>query len=162
MIFDRLRQAPPDTHVTALRPDHARAMAALHAEAFARPWSAADLEAMIIDPMIVGDGLFLGRNRQPSGFALSRAVLDEAEILTVVIARRHHGKGYGKTLLAAHLGRVMARGISEIFLEVEEGNRPAIALYEAFDFIHIGRRESYYVKPDGRRVAAQLMRRSSS
>ncbi|CAH1678713.1 Ribosomal-protein-S18p-alanine acetyltransferase [Hyphomicrobiales bacterium] len=162
MIFDRLWRPPSDAHVIPLRPDHARAMAALHAEAFARPWSAADLEAMTIDPMIVGDGLFLGRDRQPSGFALSRAVLDEAEILTVVIARRHHGKGFGKTLLAAHLGRVMARGVTDIFLEVEEGNRPAIALYEAFDFLHTGRRESYYVKTDGRRVAAQLMRRSSS
>lgn len=162
MIFDRLRRSAPSAHSATLSPDHARAMAALHAQAFARPWSAGDLEAMVVDPMVVGDGLFLGRDRQPVGFALSRVVLDEAEILTVVVARRCQGKGLSKILLAAHLGRIMARGVRDIFLEVEEGNKPAIALYEAFAFLHSGRRESYYVKPDGRRVAAQLMRRTSS
>jgi ribosomal-protein-alanine N-acetyltransferase len=162
MIFGRLFDRSAVAHVAPLQPEHARTLAALHAEAFARPWQAVDLEFMVADPMTVGDGLFLGRSRQPGGFALSRVVLDEAEILTIVVARRLRGRGLGRTLLAAHLARLAAKGAKTLHLEVEEGNAPAIALYETFGFLKTGRREGYYAKPDGRRVAAHLMQRVAS
>jgi ribosomal-protein-alanine N-acetyltransferase len=161
MILRRLFDRQAAVHVAPLQPAHATTLAALHAEAFARPWQAVDLEFMIVDPMMAGDGIFLGRSRQPCGFALSRVVIDEAEILTVVVARRLQGRGLGRTLLAAHLARLAAQGAKTLLLEVEDGNKPAIALYETFGFLTTGRREGYYAKPDGRRVAAHLMRRIS-
>ena len=51
---------------------HAERLSAIHATAFARPWSALDFEGFLSDRAIHGDGLFFGRARQPSGFALSR------------------------------------------------------------------------------------------
>jgi len=44
-----------------------------------------------------------------------------------------------------------------VHLEVEEGNAPALALYRRLHFETTGRREGYYRRPDGTRVAALTM-----
>ena len=47
-----------------------------------------------------------------------------------------------------------------VHLEVEEGNRPALALYRRRGFREVGRRQGYYARPDGTRAAAITMSRS--
>ncbi|MET0429646.1 MAG: ribosomal-protein-alanine acetyltransferase, partial [Microvirga sp.] len=49
------------------------------------------------------------------------------------------------------------RGARIVFLEVEEGNAPALALYRRLGFREVGRREGYYARPDGTRAAALTM-----
>ena len=44
-----------------------------------------------------------------------------------------------------------------VHLEVEESNAPALALYRRLGFRIVGRREGYYAKPDGGKVAALTM-----
>jgi ribosomal-protein-alanine N-acetyltransferase len=44
-----------------------------------------------------------------------------------------------------------------VHLEVEEGNGPAVALYRRAGFREVGRREGYYLKPDGTRASALAM-----
>jgi ribosomal-protein-alanine N-acetyltransferase len=158
MILHWFRRSLPQPHIATLAPADARAIARLHAEAFARPWDALDIERMLAERTIVADGAFVGARSRPDGFALSRLVLDEAEILTIVVARRAQGKGIGRALLAAHIARLAAAGISNVFLEVEEGNEAAIRLYRRYGFVDAGRREGYYVKADGRKVAALVLR----
>ncbi|MFL4995634.1 MAG: GNAT family N-acetyltransferase, partial [Microvirga sp.] len=106
---------------------------------------------------IMADGLFLGRTTRPSGFVLSRIVLDEAEMITVAIATEARGKGHARALLARHLDTLSRRGVSKVHLEVEEGNGPAIALYRRAGFREIGRREGYYRKADGTKASALTM-----
>ena len=106
---------------------------------------------------MVGDGVFLGSATKPEGFVLSRIVLDEAEILTVAIAPEARGKGYSIPLLERHLDELSRRAVRNVYLEVEEGNYPALALYRRFGFEETGRREGYYQKADGTRVAALTM-----
>jgi ribosomal-protein-alanine N-acetyltransferase len=155
-ILDRFLH-PPAPHIEPLGTEAASRLAAIHASAFARPWSTLDFERLIAERGVIADGLFLGRAGKPAGFVLSRIVLDEAEILTVAIAPEARGKGQARPLLVHHLDALSRRGVTRVHLEVEEGNGPAIALYRRLGFQETGRREGYYQKADGTRVSALTM-----
>jgi ribosomal-protein-alanine N-acetyltransferase len=99
----------------------------------------------------------LGSGQAPSGFILSRLVLDEAEILTLAMAPDGRGRGHARSLLAYHLDGLTREGIRVVHLEVEEGNDPALALYRRLGFQEAGRRAGYYRKPDGTRTSALTM-----
>lgn len=155
-ILDRFLH-PPAPHVEPVGTDAAARLAAIHASAFPRPWSTLDFERLLGERGIMADGLFLGRSPKPSGFVLSRIVLDEAEIITVAIATEARGKGHARALLAPHLDALSRRGVTRVHLEVEEGNGPAIALYRRVGFRETGRREGYYHKADGTKASALTM-----
>lgn len=155
-ILDRFIH-PPAPRIEPLGTEAASRLAAIHAAAFAKPWSTLDFERLLGERGVVADGLFLGRAGKPSGFVLSRIVLDEAEILTVALAPEARGKGHSRPLLARHLDELSRRGVARVHLEVEEGNAPAIALYRRLGFQDTGRREGYYRKADGTRVSALTM-----
>jgi ribosomal-protein-alanine N-acetyltransferase len=138
---------------------HAERLAAIHGGAFARPWSVAEFEQFMTDRAIRTDGLFIGRDTQPSGFAVSRVVLDEAEILSVALARAARGRGHSRRLLSYHLQALAYAGAARVHLEVEEGNGPALALYRRLGFRESGRRPGYYARPDGTRASALSMTR---
>ncbi len=78
------------------------------------------------------------------GFILSRQDADEAEILSVAVARRHRSRGLGKRLLDLHLSRLAGLGLRAVFLEVDENNEPARRLYARAGFREVGRRPGYY------------------
>lgn len=151
------RPAPATARIEPLDPGHAPALAAIHAESFAAPWSALDFESMLAEAAVTADGLFVGRTRAPHGFALSRRVLDEAEVLSVAVTLACRGRGYARPLLRRHLDALATRGVRRVHLEVEEGNLPALALYRRLGFKEIGRRPAYYAKADGTRAAAVTM-----
>jgi ribosomal-protein-alanine N-acetyltransferase len=156
-FLDRFRRAPPTARLGPLRTKDAARLSGIHASAFARAWSAFEFEGLLADRAVLADGLFLGRSQTPSGFVLSRIVLDEAEILTIVMAPEARGRGHAHPLLAHHLDELVRAGVRTVHLEVEEGNAPALALYRRFGFRQVGRREGYYGKPDGTKVAALTM-----
>lgn len=147
----------PSVRVEALAPRHAPRLAALHATAFAHPWSVLEFEQLLADRAVAGDGLFRARERDPAGFALSRHAADEAEILTVVLAPALRGKSCARPLLVRHLEELALRGVRSVHLEVEEGNTPALALYRRAGFREVGRRQGYYGRPDGSRATALVM-----
>jgi ribosomal-protein-alanine N-acetyltransferase len=155
-ILDRFIH-PPAPHFEPVSTEAAARLAAIHASAFPRPWSTLDFERLLGERGVMADGLFLGRTTKPSGFVLSRIVLDEAEIITVAIAPEARGKGHARPLLSHHLDALSRRGVARVHLEVEEGNAPAIALYRRLRFQDIGRREGYYQKADGTKAAALTM-----
>jgi len=159
MSFFDLFKKPGGPRIDPLSTDAASRIAAIHAASFARPWSTLEFERLLGERGVVGDGVFLGTATKPTGFVLSRMVLDEAEILTVAVAPEARGKGLSIPLLERHLDELSRRGVRTVHLEVEEGNQPAIALYRRFGFTETGRREGYYQKPDGGRAAALTMAR---
>ncbi|RYE84895.1 MAG: N-acetyltransferase [Hyphomicrobiales bacterium] len=139
---------------------HARQVAALHHQGgFARLWEPGECAALLADRAVVAEGVFIGSASEPCGFVMSRLAADEAEILSIVVAGGRRRAGLGQTLLSTHLAQLAARGTARLFLEVEEGNAPAIGLYRRLGFETVGRREGYYPKPDGSRAAALVMRR---
>lgn len=155
-IFDRIFR-PAGARVEPVGTEVAARLAAIHASGFARPWSTLEFERLLSERGVVGDGLFLGRETRPSGFALSRIVLDEAEILTIAIAREARGRGHSRPLLTQHLEGLSRQAVAKVHLEVEEGNAPAVALYRRLGFRQVGRRAGYYLKADGTRAAALTM-----
>jgi len=155
-FLDRFTKSP-GPHIEPLGSEAASRLAAIHAEAFSRPWSTLEFERLLGERSVVCDGLYLGRSTKPAGFVLSRIVLDEAEILTIAIEKQARGLGHARLLLARHLDELSRRGVRKVHLEVEEGNGPAIALYRRFGFQETGRRMGYYLKADGTRVSALTM-----
>jgi ribosomal-protein-alanine N-acetyltransferase len=117
-------------------------MARLHGESFARGWSEATFAELCADPR---SHLVTA----PHGFALAQSVLDEAELLTIVIAPEARGQGHGRALLADLRARLRAAGIVRLFLEVAEDNTAGRALYRAAGFAETGRRKGYYPRPGG-------------
>jgi len=157
MSFFDLFKKPGGPRIDPLTTAAASRMAAIHASCFARAWDTLEFERLLGERGVIADGLFLGPAAKPAGFVLSRIVLDEAEILTVAIEPEARGKGLSIPLLERHLDELSRRGTRTVHLEVEEGNHPAIALYRRFGFTETGRREGYYQKADGSRVAALTM-----
>jgi [ribosomal protein S18]-alanine N-acetyltransferase len=156
---DWFRREPPAARIAPLEQRHTPRLAAIHASAFARPWSTQDFEQFLAERQIRADGLFLGRSSQPSGFVLARRAGDEAEILSVAIAAEARGRGLARRLLGTHLQALAHVGVRRVYLEVEEDNRPALAVYRRLGFSAVGRREGYYLKPDGTRACALTMSR---
>ena len=77
------------------------------------------------------------------GFALSRGVLDEEELLLIAVDPAYRGRGIGARLLHRYIEAAWARGRTRLFLEMREGN-PADSLYRRAGFEPIGRRRNYY------------------
>ena len=84
-----------------------------------------------------------GTGGEAQGFALSRQVLDEEELLLIAVKPGWHGQGVGTRLLEELCRSASARGVIRLFLEMRDGN-PAQAFYQSFGFSQIGRRPGYY------------------
>ncbi|HVZ54767.1 MAG TPA: GNAT family N-acetyltransferase [Pseudolabrys sp.] len=135
----------------------AGAIAALHAASFRRGWSEQEVEQLLIDRQVIAHRATVGSKL--TGFIMSRRAADEAEILSVAIAKSHRGRGLGRELLTLHLRRLAALGTRAVFLEVDETNTPAIRLYDRAGFRGVGRRPHYYPTADGKPAAALVFRR---
>ncbi|MGL5735783.1 MAG: GNAT family N-acetyltransferase [Beijerinckiaceae bacterium] len=147
--------------IAALKPDNARQVASIHSEGFARGWGTAEVEALLADRTCLGHGaVSQGWPGTLDGFVLSRMAGDEAEILSIAVRRARHGRGIAGQLLAHHLGALAGAGMAALFLEVDENNAPALALYRRQGFQAVGQRKSYYRRADGSTANAVVMRRS--
>jgi [ribosomal protein S18]-alanine N-acetyltransferase len=80
----------------------------------------------------------------PCGVAVLQFAADEAEILTLAVSENHRRQGAGSKLLAAAFDLCRKTDTSRIYLEVAEGNAPALSLYAKFGFEAVGRRPGYY------------------
>lgn len=78
------------------------------------------------------------------GFALTRRVGTQAELLLIAVHPDARGGGVGLQLLRETKQKAIAAGVDELFLEVRDGNIAAISLYNSSGFSSIGRRKSYY------------------
>ena len=138
-------------------PRDAPALAALHAASFNRGWSEQEFEQLLTDRNVMADRAASGRTSV--GFILSRRAADEAEILSVAVARAWRGRGLARRLLDLHLRRLAGLGLRTVFLEVDESNAPARRLYARAGFGEVGRRPGYYAGNGGNATAALVLRR---
>lgn len=159
MIFGLFSSAMTVPSYRALTADDAADVAKLHAGAFAYPWERTEIARMILDRSVIAEGAFLKKGHLLVSFVMSRLAGDEAEIISIATSLTHRGKGLAFGLLSRHMAQIMARGATRLFLEVEAGNSAALALYARLGFLQVGTRPAYYVKPDGKRADAIIMRR---
>lgn len=83
------------------------------------------------------------------GFALSRAIVDEVELLLLAVTPAHRGAGIGGALVRSVIADARGRDATKIHLEVRAGNE-AIALYRRHGFAKTGERRAYYRGTTGR------------
>ena len=91
------------------------------------------------------------------GFALARAVFEEAELLLIATHPDFRRLGIARKLIDAVISWAKSKGSKMVFLEVREGN-PALALYLDVGFIQVGKREGYYRGLDDTQFAALTLR----
>jgi [ribosomal protein S18]-alanine N-acetyltransferase len=127
--------------------------------AYGEAWTAPQCAGLLPMP-----GVWLSLAREGDrviGFALSRAVLGEAELLLLAVARPDQGRGIGALLLDRFVTLSREKGVEEVHLEVREGN-PALHLYRRAGFREVGRRRNYYSGSDGRLFDALTLSRSTN
>jgi ribosomal-protein-alanine N-acetyltransferase len=128
--------------------------------AFGEAWTAPQCAGLMPLP---GVWLTIARDAEarPLGFALSRVVAGEAELLLLAVRTGAQRRGVGATLVERFVADAAARGAERLHLEVREGN-PAMALYTRYGFSEVGRRKNYYQGASGQRYDAITLARDAS
>ncbi len=112
---------------------------------FGEAWTESQCLGVVSMPgshlLIAGEGLVVG-------FALSRVIVDECELMLLAVMPQAQQRGIGRALLDAVIANARMANAGSVFLEVRDAN-PAIELYTATGFIEVGRRRGYYRGPFG-------------
>jgi len=126
---------------------------ALHAAAFAssRPWRASEFADLLVSPHVT-------LHADLHGFALTRTVAGESELLTLAVDPAHHRQGIARRLLSSWL-HASPLPLDRAFLEVAADNLAARALYRTSGFDVIATRRAYYARPGNEPVDALVMQR---
>jgi ribosomal-protein-alanine N-acetyltransferase len=127
--------------------------------AFGEAWTAPQCAGLLPLP---GVWLLLARDAaaQPLGFALSRTVAGEAELLLLAVRKKAQRRGVGDCLISRFIDDAARRGAERLHLEVRDGNA-AIGLYKRHGFSEVGRRKNYYSGNSGQRFDALTLARST-
>jgi ribosomal-protein-alanine N-acetyltransferase len=117
------------------------------------PWTLGNFR----DSLIAGHDAWLQRDSGAVGavvaFAVMMRVVDEAHLLNISVVPERQRGGLGRALLEFLCDRARQAGVLRILLEVRPSNQSAIAFYQRFDFVEIGRRRGYYPDSTGREDA---------
>jgi [ribosomal protein S18]-alanine N-acetyltransferase len=109
--------------------------------AFGEAWTKAQCMGMLSLP---GSNLLIARTDEvPIGFALTRAIVDESELLLIAVSKDAQGRGVGQTLIDTVIKDAKICNIGKLFLEVRDNN-PACSLYRKCGFSQVGTRKNYY------------------
>ena len=132
-------------------------LAALHARAFPKPWSATEIEKLLENQAVFA--LLHGTGAEPNGFVMGWAAAGDSELLTVAVVPEARRKGVGAALVTSAGVAALVRGAASMHLEVAETNEGARALYRKLGYEEAGRRHAYYAG-EGGSVDAIVMRRA--
>lgn len=123
--------------------------------AFGEAWTEAQCAGILGMP---GSRLLVARRgHEPVGFAMTRAIAGETELLLLAVARRCRRAGIGRALLDRAIMEARNEGGDALHLEVRDGNG-AIYLYRAAGFEQVGRRRHYYRGTSGQVFDAMTFR----
>lgn len=114
--------------------------------AFGEAWSAGQCLGMLSLPGVWLT--FAEEDMRTAGFALSRLLMDEAELLLLAVEPDARGQGIGRALIERTVRIAAGKGALRLLLEVRDDN-PALDLYRNAGFSEIGRRRNYYQGADG-------------
>lgn len=132
-------------------PADLEAMARIEQELFSEesPWSLDAFRAELANPRNYYVALRVaGQLQGYAGIALNGPTANpEWEIHTVALSPEQQGKGYSRLLMDKLLEPLQVIG-GPVYLEVRDGNAPAVGLYESYGFEVTGRRKGYY-QPSG-------------
>jgi ribosomal-protein-alanine N-acetyltransferase len=138
---------PRITMLVAAHVDDAAALAAIHAESFAEPWTADEFDVFLRQIGVTG---WMAREAgRPRGFILIRRAVEEAEVLTLAVLPSARRRGIGRLLVSHAIEQLRDSGTASLYLEVAVNNRAAVGLYHSLGFAQCGKRRAYYAPLDG-------------
>lgn len=134
-----------------------RVMQAAFDPRFGEAWTPSQCLGMLSLP---GVWLTLARDdARVVGFALTRTVADDAELLLIAVIPAQRGRGVGRALLRCAIAEAGRRGAARLCLEMRAGN-DATRLYASEGFVKCGERRNYYGGRGGERFDAHTYVRS--
>ena len=116
--------------------------------AFGEAWNRAQCLGILALPDVTLNIAVDDSNGMTVGFALSRMLVDDGELLLLAVDPAHRSCGIGRALIEHAAAWAAERGAARLLLEMRDGNA-AVALYETCGFGRIGRRPQYYRGQDG-------------
>lgn len=151
-----------DWTIEAAEQEDLPVLAEIHGAGFARGWSDGDFHKFLANDNYIC--LVARQHAKPaSGFLLVRTALDEAEIITIATMPRYREKGIAGMLVEAMVRKLQHERIKQLFLEVDESNLPALALYRKLGFRKVADRKGYYPGtagiPDSKPSTALVMQK---
>ncbi len=126
--------------VRNLKPDDVQNASKIEKECLLTAWSEeqiAKLPESAVYLVAEDDGILCG-------IASMYCVLDDCEIMNVAVTSEHRKKGIASSLLQSLIDIALKKGGKSVTLEVAEDNFGAIALYEKFGFVAVGKRKNFY------------------
>jgi ribosomal-protein-alanine N-acetyltransferase len=128
------------------------------ADAFDPDFGEAWTQSQVLASMTFRDvNLVLAKqDAEVTGFAITRTVCDETELLMIAVARKWHGHGFASNIVKHIVKNERRYKRTKIFLEVRENNK-ARQFYTKHGFVEIGRRANYYIGNNGLRHDAITM-----
>lgn len=95
----------------------------------------------------------LEKDEKIIGYSIMSVAVEEAHLLTIVVALDEQGKGYGKKMLDEMIRLAKEFKAETMYLEVRASNKTAIDLYYKRGFNELGVRNNYYPAEQGREDA---------
>lgn len=135
---------------------YAKKMAELHAQCFAKGWSALEFESFF-ERSGVFAGIAYGPDQQGVGFVLCWVIEDVCDLLSLGVNPDYRREGLGLMLLDYAMATAKDHGAARIMLEVNIRNEAAITMYEGQGFVRDGVRKGYYSNADGSKSDALRM-----
>jgi len=136
---------------------------ALHVECFEDPWSEKSIAEVLASPgvfayLALSPAEAGGAVGDPCGFAIARISGDEAELLSIGVARGWRRTGIARRMIDSVIAAIERRRVRRLYLEVAEDNPGARSLYARYGFVQVGRRDAYYRRRDGTVSALTMCR----
>lgn len=116
----------------------------LEREAFQKAWTVQQLKNELAHPF--NTAVVAETDARILGYFFSSDVAGELSLNRIAVAEDCRKGGIGKRLVARFLADGQRDGAEEAFLEVNERNAAAKALYQAFGFVVVGKRHQYYAE----------------
>ncbi|MFT0850648.1 tRNA (adenosine(37)-N6)-threonylcarbamoyltransferase complex dimerization subunit type 1 TsaB [Achromobacter sp. F4_2707] len=135
-------------------PGDVPAVAAIEASVQAFPWTAGNFS----DGLKAGYGGWVAHQHgRILGFSMTLYAPDMAHLLVLAVAPDAQREGVGTALIRHCEKEALARGLSDLLLEVRPSNLQALAFYRRHGFERIGIRKDYYPAPEGTREDGWVM-----
>lgn len=126
------------------------ALMAIERQVFHPPSSASVMRDSLLAAHTQVWGLVHPETQELLGFGILSVILDEAELLTLAIAPRYQGHGYGRLLMEFLIDKARLGKAETLYLEVRVSHEVALLLYTKLGFIQVGIRKEYYPRVDSK------------
>lgn len=134
-----------------------RIMQSAFSSIYGESWNEHQCRSMLSLP---GTHLMIANcDTRPCGFAISREVAGEEELLMIAVDPKYQKRGVGLAILNKLISNARNNGIVAVFLEVR-ANNPAQSLYKRLGFEEVGLRPAYYTGENKEKYDALTYKKS--